>query len=823
MPGEREHGERDVPLQSTPSAATPLALGKQTPIAALGVGPAPSARSPASIAAEDDAMLLAGQVRGPDAEIPVLEGALLATRLEAVKRGMLSRDAFDAGLALSHAMTALQPAVAAAGRVDGLAQHTAAQAAQHLFAALKRDTAGIKWPATIAGNSALLAESPYTGDSKTITHWSTTEIESPLAQLPHLIWRSQWREAFRGYHRLMEGLDRWVADQLRARGGAAGDEARGNAQQHASQLVSGLEQIAGKHATRLPAIFRPAGSAADASAAIDAVPMSVYVWEDEAGKFHVHDLTTPPRPHAQVLDGAPSVAAMNRFFEEVARYPEGTVRYVLPDGGEGSVQTTGKTKWFEWAGYAGLAIAAAGLALATAGASVPATVCFAAGAIAGGVSAVGHLVDSARLGTATTASVVLDVAQLAASFASAGALSLTLRAGGAAAAIANSRWFLPLVGAAAGADVVQLVALSELTYVELTQIENGAGTPEDKQRAIAVLLTQLAVTGGLTALSVHGARSARALAGLPLEIAEHNGANVLRVVDEAAAPAQRALDADHWLTSLERSLDPAEQAKLAKMARNKTPQQVRDILGDDLDAARTRVRSEVQSEQQRTAMAAASKQRAGEFRAIVDGDPVLQSIIGATTPENLNVQLPKFRDRLVATVLRGELAQAYPSADVLEGVKIYEKLPERTVAERVAKYPTQEPDGLVEYAEGLYMQRGEMDFLVIERQPSGRARIVARQEIKTGVSDTHADAHAQLETQSTLLRAGAAGSKEIRLEVGGRDVAGEIDLASDLDANRETRGPAGKRFDKSLGISARDLERLCKEVLVDALAAKGTR
>jgi hypothetical protein len=229
---------------------------------------------------------------------------------------------------------------------------------------------------------------------------------------------------------------------------------------------------------------------------------------------------------------------MNTFFEEVARYPEGEVRYTLPGGGSGVAATTGKTKWYEWVGYAGLAAAAVGLAFVSAGATVPATVCFAAGALAGGVSAAGHLGDTLHLGTATTATVVLDVAQIVASFASAGAMNITLKAGGAAAALASSRWFLPLVGSAASADVVQLVALTDITFVELSKIQSGAGTPEDKQRAMAVIFTQLVVTSGMTALSVQGARSARALAGQSLEIVEQNGVKVLRVTgEETSVPA----------------------------------------------------------------------------------------------------------------------------------------------------------------------------------------------------------------------------------------------------------------------------------------------
>jgi hypothetical protein len=419
-----------------------------------------------------------------------------------------------------------------------------------LFAALQKETAddaNFQLVPSIGPGTALTSQNPYTGEARVTTtflFWARThDVKSWLEQLPGLIRQGQWPEAFRGYRRLLDGLDLWVADQLRKAGKGTPEEQLGNAQQHYAQLRTGLEQIADKHATRLAALFHPDSRTlekekAGGRPAADTIPMNVYFWKDATdGKFHIHDLTTPGRPHEQAVDGQPTALVMNTFFEDVARYPEGEVRYTLPGGGSGVAPTTGKTKWYEWVGYAGLAIAAVGLALLTAGASVPATVCFAAGAVAGGLSAGGHLVDTAHLGTATTATVVLDVAQIAASFASFGAMGLTVKAGGAAAALAGSRWFVPLVSAAAGADAVQLVTLTDITLGELSKIESGVGSVEDKQRAMAVLLTQLIVTGGLTALSVQGARSVRALSGRPLEIVDQNGVKVLRVVGEETSQA----------------------------------------------------------------------------------------------------------------------------------------------------------------------------------------------------------------------------------------------------------------------------------------------
>ena len=118
------------------------------------------------------------------------------------------------------------------------------------------------------------------------------------------------------------------------------------------------------------------------------------------------------------------------------------------------------------------------------------------------------------------------------------------------------------------------------------------------------------------------------------------------------------------------------------------------------------------------------------------------------------------------------------------------------------------------------MQRGEIDMMVVERQIGGKAKVIAREEIKTGVGDTHARALRQLDDQSGLLRDAASGRKSIRLEVGGRDIAGEIDLGSDATAKKSTRGPAGKKFDESLGVSAPDLERMCKDLLAESAAAR---
>jgi len=485
---------------------------------------------------KDDAQILEHQasLKGTDVEIPALEGALLATRIEAVKRGILTKASFDAGLELSKTMAQLQPAVADKGAVNKDVQAAAAIAAQQLFAALQHETAhddNFQLDLSASEGTSVASHNPYTGEHRVTTYilvWIASQITvSGFQHLPELIRQGNWEAAFRGYRGLVEGLDLWVADQLRKKGKGTPEEGLGNAQEYYSQLRTGLEQIADKHAKRLPALFHPDSETVEKEKAAgrpaaDTIPMNVYVWKDDKdGKYHLYDVTTPSHPQEQTLDGPPTAAVMNTFFEEVARYPKGEVRYTLPGGGAGVAPTTGKIKWFEWIGYAGMAVAAVGLALATGGASIPATVCFAAGAAAGAISAAGHLADSERLGTATTTTIVIDVAQMVASLATLGALNVTVKG--------SMQYFVAVAGTA---DGVQLVALGKVTLQELDKIQNSPGKDEDKQRAAAVLLTQLMVAGGMTALSVPNIRNARSLKGQSLELIDQNGAKVLRGVAE---------------------------------------------------------------------------------------------------------------------------------------------------------------------------------------------------------------------------------------------------------------------------------------------------
>jgi hypothetical protein len=279
------------------------------------------------------------------------------------------------------------------------------------------------------------------------------------------------------------------------------------------------------------------------------------------------------------------------------------------------------------------------------------------------------------------------------------------------------------------------------------------------------------------------------------------------------------------LRDLESSLDVNGSSKLAKMKRGKTPQAVREMLGGDLNTARERVRAGALDQEKRAATAAQSKERVEDLRQQIMNrglmrDQDVRSIINGTTSLNRSERVSMLRDKFVAKILRGEAERVHPGAEVFDGVKIYERVSPVAGAESHIEDPGPDSAGLTIRDGKPYMQRGEIDMMIVERQPSGRAKIVSREEIKTGARDTNADARRQLNEQTKLFRdaaSGGTGQRAILLEFNGKDITDDIDMVSDALATKTTRGPAGKAFDNSLGVSASDLEALCKELLFEGL------
>ena len=311
--------------------------------------------------------------------------------------------------------------------------------------------------------------------------------------------------------------------------------------------------------------------------------------------------------------------------------------------------------------------------------------------------------------------------------------------------------------------------------------------------------------------------------------------------------------ADRFYVELRNSVtDPAEAAQLRRMSKGKTAQAIFDMFGGDQAAARAKITQETAKTQSRINIGRDSALRAQELELLVNDakllkDPAIRTLIEGMTKGNRAETLNRIRDKIMARVLADEVLeqvrQTEPDAEVLSGVKILERQNESTIQDWKRNHPDDTGDGLTFRPDPsggpdqLYWDHGEIDLMAIVRTPGGKARIVHREEVKTGTLDKPSRAQQQLGDVSAIL---ASGSGRARLELPDKtDITPDIDLSSDATANKVTRGPSDKKiktspadtdaFDESLGIRSGDLAGLVKKLVdleraaIDAEKAGGSK
>ena len=264
------------------------------------------------------------------------------------------------------------------------------------------------------------------------------------------------------------------------------------------------------------------------------IPLMLYTWKED-GKWWLKDITNPAgkqfldRIDANDDDKHPPHAIFKEL-DYARHFPKGIIHYQLPDGPGGRIVTTERKEWYEFLQWVGLGLAVIGFSLATFGtgtvAATAAAVAFAASGVAGAVYAGGDLYTRAQHGDLEPAAVVMDIAQIVAGVFMAGAAisgrivaaaaqaDMAASAGvegaaawsGAAARIASvaQKAYIPCVATATGADAVNLLALTAEIVGQIQKIKDGPGSDSDKSAAIASLISQGLIMGGITILSIKG-------------------------------------------------------------------------------------------------------------------------------------------------------------------------------------------------------------------------------------------------------------------------------------------------------------------------------
>jgi uncharacterized protein DUF4157 len=453
-------------------------------------------------------------------ELDVLRNILNQARLEAKTAGLISESVFNAWDVLQIDMIVIQAQLERnPPSVDPNLQRQTAQHAAEFYDALSTETSSgtVRTGPSQAGYTERNA---YTGYEDWIAHHVR-----PREELLSAINAGQWAEAFRVHRRLVNGLDRWIEHMYRQRRESLPADTPTNLVRSAgvlSDLQMRVEDVRSHNPTRVAAVFH-AEQEYTAAGHISEIPLSLYYWR-EGNTWHLQDLTSPDAPHeTDSVTGNQTEPPASMFIHmaESSHYPRGLIYYRLPSGTTGRLTPTGPGVWREWLTWIGVGLAAVGLGLVTFGtgtvAVVGAVALGASAAIGGGLAAV-DLIERAQHGNLSAGQAILDVAQIIAAIAgiglmragrivavarSAAAEGLAIEGQAALTVLRAQNLIFPLTATALGADLITLAVLTPQAiqhYQSLDSIDD----PNARRRAQILLLGQLALTFGLTALSVRG-------------------------------------------------------------------------------------------------------------------------------------------------------------------------------------------------------------------------------------------------------------------------------------------------------------------------------
>jgi adenine/guanine phosphoribosyltransferase-like PRPP-binding protein len=284
------------------------------------------------------------------------------------------------------------------------------------------------------------------------------------------------------------------------------------------------------NAVRIPATFHPDAKFQSEEGYVSALPLELFAWRD-GDKWWLRDVTNPNKTYDYSADAKPDDAAIPiKLFgelDDIDHFPAGYVYWAVPQsagGLAGQTRVRDQLTWKQAFTYLGLGLAVIGVTLATAGAETPVavyavyafTASSAAAAIAAGIDLAEHVKQHNLDGTTA----VLDLVQILANLAGGGAVAAgrIIKVAGAAPAAArfSGAWaraaqlsgkaYVPLTIATGALDVTTVAVMGVDAAKQLDEIDRygDPNHPERKEQAKMLLLGQLAVAGGLTALSLKG-------------------------------------------------------------------------------------------------------------------------------------------------------------------------------------------------------------------------------------------------------------------------------------------------------------------------------
>ena len=466
-------------------------------------------------------------------EIDLYQTALLqeipqiSARLQAgLNSKVFNQETVAAWHRLSELMIRLYPA-AKASNVDPKLSQAIADAGSQLFEGLLQQVSNTSTTDGRVGMRRLLPPA-LAGAGKKIAE---------------LVAQNNWNGLYQKYFEFAITFDNWLQEGSNYR---AGNETQLKADRAGTERVEylrGMGQQLQKFKTestdtnpvRLIADFYPQEKASEGSAnQLEKIPLSLYLGQKESqflGQTNNQWILTQITPKNAIDVSVPKkpeeINPPQELFDKLNspnRFPKGIIRYTLPNGAAGVVEVDGNWKLSDWLALIGLGAGLAALTIFTLGSGtvLVSTIGYPLlylGAAAQVGSSVANIGERSRDGTINPMQVSLDAVNIVSAVTGVGATtagrfaldaSRSAQAGApyrgmmAKLAIFADGWFVPLTGANLAADGATVVLMSADAYRQSQEIWQGPGEEGDKRKAMALLIAQLAVTGGLLTLSLKG-------------------------------------------------------------------------------------------------------------------------------------------------------------------------------------------------------------------------------------------------------------------------------------------------------------------------------
>ncbi len=476
-----------------------------------------------------------------------------SVRRDALQSKLITQRTYDAWNALDQDLTQIRLKVSDPGNqstssdptkdgrtVDQALVSRAATEAKEFYEALEAETAHEPLEPQAAGLGGM--RNKYT-DATTLTTggypfgWSTTTVSGAGPELEETI-RSDaaghWEDAFRKYEMLASGLDLWISKKRMDQHDKVGYDERKQIEQEKMVALrhrdlAELASEAGAEPKRILATYFPDPDLDyETSEKVNharEIPLALYYWGTE-DTWYIEDLTSPGRRYHHTVDrlegetvpGGRLVREMNDSYH----YPKGIIQYSIPDGVSGAVAMEDHVTWrdfVEWLQIAAIGLAVVGATLSGLEFTVPALWAMGASIVAQTASATIDLVGKSQTGELTATNALIDIGMIISGIAgmaelatgrivaeglNAAASGAPLEGAAAEYAVLMQRIYLPAKAARIGADIFTLGTVTLEVAQQLDQIESGPGSQSEKNRAKLILLTNVAMNGGLLALSIKG-------------------------------------------------------------------------------------------------------------------------------------------------------------------------------------------------------------------------------------------------------------------------------------------------------------------------------